>query len=98
MVALPLDTWGVPSGLSTSLITRYAFLRPGSGKIATGCNKQSEEWPVACSVELPSKDQMGQPSKVPSKFFTIFVLLRRLCVGLYPSSQMYSSFVLDIVL
>ena len=41
-------------------------------------------------VELPSKAHIGQLSSLPSKSFIILVLLLRLAVGLYPSSQIYS--------
>ena len=58
---------------------------------ATGFSKQSDELPSACSVELPSKDHIGQSSSFPPKSERTIVLLRRLCVGLYPSSQMYSN-------
>ena len=59
----------------------------------TGLSKQSELPPSACSVELPSKDHIETSSSAPVKFsLLIWVLLRRLCVGWYPSSQMYSSF------
>ena len=64
--------------------------------MATGLSKQSELLPSACSVELPSKDHMGQSSKFPLKLCTTLVLLLSVCVGLYPSSQMYSSFAYDI--
>src|SRR5687768_6755966 len=98
MVARPFVGCGVPSGLNTSHITRYPSFLAGSLKMATGFSKQSEDPPGACSVELPSKHHTGQSSNVPLKSLTIFVLLRKLWVGLYPSSQMYSSFVfLDII-
>src|SRR5690348_4895243 len=52
---------------------------------------QSESWPSACCVELPSKPQIGQSLAVEGSESTIFVLLRRLGSGRYPSSQTYSS-------
>ena len=42
---------------------------------------------------LPSKDHIGQSSSFQPKLFSIRVFDLRLCVGLYPSSQMYSNFV-----
>src|SRR5690606_22061647 len=96
IVALPLEGWGVPSGLITSHITRYPSLRAGSLKSATGLSKQSDDPPGACSVELPSKDHSGQSSSLPPKSLTILVLLLKLWVGTYPSNQMYSSFDFDI--
>jgi hypothetical protein len=79
-------------------MTMNASFLPGSAKSATGFSRQSEDRPVACSVELPSNDHTGQLSSVASKFLTIFVLLRKLWVGVYPSSQMYSSFTFFIVI
>ena len=79
-------------------MTSSAFSRAGSGNEATGCRKQSELEPSACRVELPSKFQTGSSSSVGvSANAAIFVLLRRLGVGSYPSSQMYSSLNLVIV-
>src|SRR5690606_9173641 len=96
MSARPLVGWGVPSAFSTSVITSHPSFRSGSGKRATGFKRQSDDPPGACWVELPSKDHRGQSSNLPLNLETILVLLRRLWVGLYPSSQMYSSLVLAI--
>src|SRR5689334_16214341 len=52
---------------------------------------QSESWPSACCVELPSKPQIGQSLTLLGSASTTFVLLRRLGSGRYPSSQTYSS-------
>ena len=93
MVARPLDSCGVPSALSTSVITRKAFLRPGSGYRATGLSRQSEALPSACAVELPSNAHIGQSSSASPKLVSTRVLLRRFWVGEKPSSQMYSSLV-----
>src|SRR5690606_38770086 len=96
IVARPLEGCGVPSAFNTSVITSQPSLRSGSGNKATGFNRQSDDPPGACWVELPSHDHIGQSSNFPLNLETIFVLLRRLWVGLYPSSQMYSSLVLAI--
>jgi hypothetical protein len=81
-VARLFEGCGVPSGSSTSHITRYAFLRAGSGKSATGSRKQSEFEPSACLVELPSKFQTGRSSSVGSpSSSTIFVFERRFGTG-----------------
>ena len=64
--------------------------------MATGLSRQSESPPVACSVLYPSNDHIGQSASLPLKFRSMRVFDRRLWVGLYPSSQMYSSF--DLVL
>jgi hypothetical protein len=47
-------------------MTRYAFFLWGSFVTKTGFKRQSDEPPGACSVEEPSKDQMGVFSNVPS--------------------------------
>src|SRR5206468_5046090 len=65
--------------------------------MATGFSTQSELWPSACMVELPSKPQSGSCSRVgnaPNSL--ICVLPRRFGVGEYPSSQIYSSLYLVI--
>ena len=90
--ALPLDSCGVPSAFNTSVITRKPFSLAGSGYTATGFKRQSEEPPSACFVDDPSNDHTGQSSNLPLKSSITLVLLRMFCVGLYPSSQMYSSF------
>ena len=97
IVALPFDTWGVESGFSTSVITRYPFSLTGSGKIATGFNRQSEDPPSACLVELPSKFQIGQSSNLPLKFSLNIILLLMFWVGEYPSNQIYSNFALSAI-
>ena len=63
-------------------MTRAPSRRAGSGKMATGCNRQSESLPSAWRVELPSKPQTGSSSRLgnASNAFT-FVLLRRFGVG-----------------
>ena len=43
-------------------------------------------------VDDPSNDQIGQSSSLPLKLSSTLVLLLMFCVGLYPSSQIYSSF------
>ena len=58
----------------------------------TGFRRQSESPPSACRVEDPSNDHIGHSSTVPPKSLLIIVLLLMLCVGSYPSSQMYSNF------
>ena len=42
---------------------------------ATGFKRQSDELPSACIVELPSKDHIGQSSRLPLKSSIILVLL-----------------------
>jgi hypothetical protein len=71
--------------------------RAGSGKIATGFNKQSEALPSAWRVEEPSNIQIGHSSKVPVKSLRTIVLLRMFWVGSYPSNQMYSNFALSSI-
>src|SRR5580700_3250400 len=68
----------------------------GSFAKKTGFNRQSDEPPGACSVEDPSKHHIGQSSSLPENFLSIFVLLRKLWTGWYPSSQMYSNLAIDI--
>src|SRR5687768_17338484 len=80
---------GVPSTSITSHITR--MLRPpriGSGHANTGLSTQSDLSPVACSVDDPSKPQIGGSVTSSAR---IFVLLRSRGVGSTPSSQMYSA-------
>ena len=60
--------------------------------MATGFKRQSEAPPSACRVELPSKDHSLQSFIFPEKSVSIIVLLRMLCVGSNPSSQIYSNF------
>ena len=66
--------------------------------MATGFNKQSEDPPSACLVELPSNAHTGQSSNFPLKSDTTFVFPLRLAVGLYPSNQIYSNLDLLIML
>ncbi len=63
----------------TSHSTRM-FLPPrsGSGHVNTGSNMQSERSPVACSVEDPSKPQIGG---VLTELSRILVLERSIGVG-----------------
>ena len=57
-------------------------MRVESGYTATGLSMQSESWPVACRVELPSKPQSGSWSSVgKSSYSLIRVLLRRFATG-----------------
>src|SRR3954454_14780891 len=98
MVARLLEGCGVlPSGIMTSHITSTPLLRAPSGKTRTGFSTQSEEWPSACRVEEPSKPHSGSCSSVGNESNSlIWVLPRRFGVGVYPSSQMYSSLYLVI--
>jgi len=93
MVARLFEAWGVtPSGIMTSHITSTPFVRAASGKTRTGFSTQSELCPSACMVELPSKPHSGNSSSVGKlSYVLIWVFPRRFGVGVYPSSQMYSS-------
>src|SRR5687768_18256326 len=67
--------------------------------MATGFSTQSELWRWACMVELPSKPHSGSCSRVGNESNSlIWVLPRRFGVGVYPSSQIYSSlyFVIEL--
>src|SRR6266852_7617830 len=67
--------------------------------IATGLSTQSELWPSACRVELPSKPHSGSCSNVGNESNSLIcVLPRRFGIGVYPSSQIYSSlnFVIEL--
>src|SRR6187402_1078308 len=67
--------------------------------MATGLSTQSELWPSACRVELPSKPHRGSCSRVGNESNSLIcVLPRRFGVGVYPSSQIYSSlyFVIEL--
>ena len=64
--------------------------------MATGFSKQSDEPVIACWVELPSNPHIGTSSNLPLKFSIIFVLPRKLAVGLYPSNHKYST--LDLLI
>src|SRR6266571_5925303 len=67
--------------------------------MATGLSTQSELWPSACRVELPSKPHSGSCSSVGNESNSLIcVLPRRFGVGVYPSSQIYSSLYLVIEL
>src|SRR3954469_646459 len=94
------DGCGVlPSGIITSHITSTPLVRAPSGNTATGFSTQSDEWPSACRVELPSKPHSGSCSRVGNESNSlIWVLPRRFGVGVYPSSQIYSSlyFVIEL--
>ena len=73
----------------TSQSTR--MLRPpriGSGQRNTGLSTQSDDSPVACSVDEPSNPQRS--GSVTSSSM-ILVLLRSNGVGWVPSNQMYSA-------
>src|SRR6185503_18151429 len=93
---MPAREWlgcGVlPSGIMTSHMTSTPFFLVVSGYTATGLSMQSELRPSACRVELPSKPHIGSCSSLGklSKSLTC-VLPRRFGVGVYPSSQIYSS-------
>ena len=93
MVARLFDGCGVlPSGIITSHITSTPLVRAPSGNTATGFSTQSELWPSACMVELPSKPHSGSCSSVGKLSNSLsWVLPRRFGTGVYPSSQMYSS-------
>src|ERR1700752_3638471 len=98
MVARLFEGCGVlPSGIMTSHITSAPPGRAPSGKTRTGLSTQSELWPSACMVELPSKPHSGSCSSVGNELNSlIWVLPRRFGTGVYPSSQMYSSLYLVI--
>src|SRR5215831_21372038 len=93
MVARLLVECGVlPSGIMTSHMTSTPLARAASGKTATGFSTQSELWPSACKVEEPSKPHSGSCSSVGNDANSlIWVLPRKFGVGVYPSSQIYSS-------
>ena len=93
MVARLFDGCGVsPSGIMTSHSTSAPLVRSVSGKMRTGFSTQSELRPSACMVELPSKPHKGSCSRVGNSAYSLIcVLPRRLGVGVYPSSQIYSS-------
>src|ERR1700744_679788 len=93
MVARLLEACGVlPSGIITSHITSAPLVRAPSGYTATGFSTQSELCPSACIVEEPSKPQSGSCSTVGNEANSLIcVLPRKLGVGVYPSSQIYSS-------
>src|SRR5213592_2027773 len=100
MVARLFEGCGVlPSGIMTSHITSTPLLRAPSGKTRTGLSTQSELLPSACMVELPSKPHSGSCSSVGNESNAlIWVLPRKFGVGVYPSSQIYSSlyFVIEV--
>src|SRR5450755_1150876 len=67
--------------------------------MATGLSTQSELWPSACMVELPSKPHSGSCSSVGNESNSLIcVFPRRFGIGVYPSSQIYSSlyFVIEL--
>src|SRR6266700_3622759 len=65
--------------------------------MATGFSTQSELWPSACMVDEPSKPHSGSCSSVGNEANSLIcVLPRRFGVGVYPSSQIYSSLYLVI--
>src|SRR5208283_2414822 len=83
----------------TSLRTIKASLRLASGYRATGFSTQSELFPSACMVELPSKPQLGKSARVGGcSNGLIRVLPRSSGTGCLPSSQMYSSLYFVIAL
>src|SRR5437868_15493326 len=98
MVARLFEACGVlPSGIMTSHITSTPLVRAPSGNTATGFSTQSELWPSACRVDEPSKPHSGSCSSVGNDANSLIcVLPRRFGVGVYPSSQMYSSLYLVI--
>src|ERR1700716_567183 len=100
MVARLFEACGVlPSGIMTSHITRTPLVRAASGKTRTGFRTQSELFPSACRVELPSKPHSGSCSSVGIESNSLIcVLPRKFGVGVYPSSQIYSSLYLVIEL
>src|SRR6266702_7501410 len=93
MVARLLEGCGVlPSGIMTSHMTSAPLVRAASGYTATGFSTQSELWPSACMVDEPSKPHSGSCSSVGNEANSLIcVLPRRFGVGVYPSSQIYSS-------
>src|ERR1700754_236152 len=98
MVARLFEMWGVlPSGIMTSHSTRTPLVRAPCGKTRTGFRMQAELLPSACIVELPSKPHSGSCSSVGNESNSLIcVLPRRFGVGVYPSSQIYSSLYLVI--
>src|SRR5882757_4533654 len=98
MVARLFEACGVlPSGIMTSHITSAPLVRSPSGKTRTGFSTQSELWPSACMVDEPSKPHSGSCSSVGNESNSLIcVLPRRFGVGVYPSSQIYSSLYLVI--
>src|SRR6266481_3956640 len=65
--------------------------------MATGLSTQSELWPSACRVELPSKPHSGSWAGVGNESNSLIcVLPRKFGVGVYPSSHIYSSLYLVI--
>src|SRR3954451_25312877 len=98
MVARWIDGGGVsPPGIITSHITSRPLLRPPSGNTATGLSTQSDECPSACKVEEASNPHSGSCSRLGNESNSlIWVLPRRFGVGVYPSSQIYSSLYLVI--
>src|SRR6267154_3760430 len=67
--------------------------------MATGLSTQSELFPSACIVELPSKPHSGSCSSAGNESNSLIcVLPRRFGIGVYPSSQIYSSlyFVIEL--
>src|SRR5882724_2979250 len=98
MVARLFEACGVlPSGIMTSHITSAPLVRAASGYTATGFSTQSELWPSACRVELPSKPHSGSWSSVGKEANSLIcVLPRRFGVGVYPSRQISSSLYLVI--
>ena len=93
MVARLFEAWGVtPSGIMTSHITSTPSVRAPSGNTRIGFRTQSELLPSACSVELPSKPHSGRSSRLGNALYSLIcVFPRKFGVGVYPSSQMYSS-------
>ncbi len=65
----------------TSHMTRKPFLRPLSGYRATGFRTQSELFPSAWRVELPSKPHRGRSATEVGALSTTLVLLRRFGSG-----------------
>src|ERR1700710_3213528 len=67
--------------------------------MATGLSTQSELRPSACMVDEPSNPPSGSCSSVRKESNSLIcVLPRRFGVGVYPSSQIYSSlyFVIEL--
>src|ERR1700710_1246252 len=67
--------------------------------MATGLSTQSELRPSACMVDEPSKPHSGSCSSAGNESNSLIcVLPRRFGVGVYPSSQIYSSlyFVIEL--
>ena len=93
IVALPLVSCGVPSGFITSHITKYRISIWVLGRLllASIRNRMNCRQP---GLSRNRRNSMGHSSRLPLKSLLTIVLLLMLCVGSFPSSQMYSNFAL----